>query len=472
MRNYQRLINFPALALWLGVVLIGLIVGFAVGINPVLPGLLLVSSVVLGLFFRNLEQAILSALVMRSAIDGIVSPPLPSAFAIAIDILTILYVLLLLFQKRTVHTDWLWWFLLGWVVFQAMWLVLMPIGGLGLDAAVLGTSLREWVRLFSWVMVYLLIMQLKERTHPQTIINILFWALVIPLAIAFLQMFVPGILPPQFAALSGAGDTLSEGSRIRGSIGHPNSFATFLLLFIGLTTWKLTIAKERWPWLLLLGLLAFFYVSTKALFSLMMLAAFMLVLIAPRLSLLKLIGALFFLSLVIFLFASTEFGQQRLESIGQTPLLNPNIDIWRAILLSYSDHNSFNWRIAQWHELLEAWKQYPLLGYGLGVTTHVASNGLYAHNDYVRALTEGGIIGLVSFIIFFVVQIGRVVELMKRSLTNKAQNSFCLVLLALLLTIPVGMITENIWSHTMLFFYWFTLIAVAGWDWHTKPLSS
>jgi hypothetical protein len=74
MRNYQRLINFPALALWLGVVIIGLSVGLAVGINPILPGLLLVSSVVLVLFFRNLEQAILSALIIRSAIDGIVSP--------------------------------------------------------------------------------------------------------------------------------------------------------------------------------------------------------------------------------------------------------------------------------------------------------------------------------------------------------------------------------------------------------------
>ncbi|WP_414754044.1 O-antigen ligase family protein [Anabaena sp. CCY 9910] len=467
MRNYQRSINFSALAIWLGVITIGLIAGFAAGASPVLPGLAVVSLVVLGFFFRNLEQAVLSALIIRSAIDGIVSPPLPSAFAIAIDILTLLYVVVLLFQKRTVHTDWFLWFFVAWVIFQTMWLVLLPIGGLGLDGAVFATSLREWVRLFSWLMLYLLVMQLKEKTHPQTVINLLFWALVIPLAIALLQMFVPGILPSQFAPLSGG--VLAEGSRIRGSIGHPNSFATFLLLFIGLTTWKLTITKVRWPWLLLLGLLAFFYVSTKALFSLMMLAVFMLVLIAPRLSLLKLIGAAFFFGLVIFLFGSTEFGQQRLGSIAQTPLLNPDIDIWRAILLSYSDNNSFNWRIAQWHELLEAWKQYPLFGYGLGVTTHIASNGLYAHNDYVRALTEGGIVGLVSFIAFFGVQIGRIVQLMRRSLSNKTQSSLCLVLLALILTIPVGMITENVWSHTMLFFYWFTLLAVAGWDWNAEP---
>lgn len=469
MWNYQRSINFFSLAIWLGVLIVGLMAGFATGANPVLPGLALVSVAILALFFRNLEQVVLSALILRSAIDSIVSPPLPSAFAIAIDILTLLYVTVLLFRKRTVHTDWLWWFFTAWIIFQAMWLVLMPIGGLGLDGAVFATSLREWVRLFSWLMVYLLVMQLKGRIHPETLINMLFWALVIPLAIALLQMFVPGILPPQFAPLSGIGDALSEGSRIRGSIGHPNSFATFLLLFIGLTTWKITITKVRWPWLLLLGLLAFFYVSTKALFSLMMLAVFILVFISPRLNVLKIIGAVFFLSLVVILFASTEFGQQRLESIGQTPLLNPDIDVWRAILLSYSDNNSFNWRIAQWHELLEAWKQYPLLGYGLGVTIHIASNGLYAHNDYVRALTEGGIIGLVSFIGFFAVQIGRIVELMKRSLSNKPQNSLCLILLALILTMPVGMITENIWSHTMLFFYWFTLIAVAGWDWNPKP---
>jgi len=42
MRNYQRSINFSALAIWLGVIIIGLIAGFAAGASPVLPGLAVV----------------------------------------------------------------------------------------------------------------------------------------------------------------------------------------------------------------------------------------------------------------------------------------------------------------------------------------------------------------------------------------------------------------------------------------------
>ncbi|BCL39487.1 O-antigen ligase family protein [Nostoc sp. MS1] len=466
MWNYQRSIKLSELAIWLVVLLIGVFAGFSASASPVLPGLAVVSLIVLALFFRNLEQAVLSALIIRSTIDSITSPPLPSAFAIGIDILTLLYILVLLFQKRTVHTDWFWWFFAGWVAFQGMWVILLPLGGLGLDASNLANSAREWVRLFSWLMIYLLIMQLKERIHPETLITLLFLSLAIPLIVAFLQMYLPGVLPYYFSPSAGEG---LEESRIRGTIGHPNGFATFLFLFIGLTTWKITYVKQRWPWLLLLVVLSFFYVGTKALFSLMMLGVFLIILIAPRLSFLNLIGAILLFTLVIFLFGSTPFGQERLNSISQTPLLNPNIDIWRAILLSYSDSNSFNWRIAQWYELITAWQQYPILGYGLGATKSITSNGLDAHNDYVRALVEGGIIGFCSFLTFFGVQIARIFQLIRRSRLNKARNRLCFTLLAVIISIPVGMITENIWSHTMLFFYWFSLLAIAGWDWQPKP---
>jgi len=41
----------------------------------------------------------------------------------------------------------------------------------------------------------------------------------------------------------------------------------------------------------------------------------------------------------------------------------------------------------------------------------------------------------------------------------------------MLLAMMVGMITENIWTHTALFFYWWTLFAVAGWNWEESQTS-
>jgi len=193
------------------------------------------------------------------------------------------------------------------------------------------------------------------------------------------------------------------------------------------------------------------------------------ILVLPRLSLLNLIGGAILLALFIGLFASTDFGRERLSSITQTPLLNPDIDLSRYILLSSRDNNSFNWRIAQWTSLLGHWQDSPLLGYGLQTSASLGYLFAYAHNDYVRALVEEGIIGLILFLTFLVVQLLRLIQLICSPDSEKTQKNFCLVLLAILAAIMVGMITENIWSHTTLFFYWFALFAIASWDWN-KPL--
>jgi O-antigen ligase len=450
----------------------GVVAGLLAGIQPLVLGLALVAVAAVVYFFSNFENAVLGLLLLRSFLDAFSAQQVPSAFAIGMDALTLLYVTVMLLTGQRVRTDGFWWFFAGWVALQGLWVILLPLGGLGLGASVLQDSIREWIRLFSWLMVYLLVMQLKDRIPPKKVVYALFLALVLPMTIAFMQMFLPAsLLPPIFAAQGGvAVGSLSEGaSRVRGTLGHPNTFVTFVLLFMGLTYWRIGQSKQRWPWLLLLGLLAFFYVSTKSLFGLMMLATFIVVLIAPRLSAINLIGGILLFAIVIIVFGSTEFGQARLGSISQTPLGNPDIDVWRAILLSQGDNNSFNWRISQWTYLLQQWQFFPILGYGLGISAYVSTNGLYPHNDYVRALVEGGIVGFVIFITFFCVQAVRLIRLMQNPALPSAQRNLCLSLLAVLLAIPVGMITENIWSHTTLFFYWWTLFAVASWNWN-EPL--
>ena len=450
----------------------GIVVGFAAGVQPFSLGAALGGIAVIICFFSFFEQTVLGLLILRSSIDSLIALQLPSAFAIGIDALTLLYVTVMLLTGRTVQTDRFWWFFAGWVLLQGLWVIFLPLGGLGLNASFLSDSLREWIRLFTWLIVYLLVMQLKDRLAPDQVISTLFLSLIMPITVALMQMFLPSLLPGEFSP--GLGDSAgalvtSEGARIRGTIGHPNGFATFLFLFIGLTWWKLGQSKQRLPWFLLLALLAFLYVSTKALFSLMMLAVFVLALIAPRLSIPKLIGGVIFLVVVISLFASTEFGQQRLSSIANTPLLNPDIDISRAILLSQGDNNSFNWRLSQWYLLVNAWRQYPIFGYGLGSSIQAAGNGFLPHNDYIRALVEEGIVGIVAFITFLLTQAMRLVWLIHKAPRGSKQRDLCLVLLAILIAIPVGMITENIWSHTMLFLYWYTVSAVAGWDWNVPP---
>ena len=468
-------------AIWLSwlITMVGLVVGTGVGLasgaQPLFLGGAIGVMLFVMTFFLKFEVVVIGLLILRPAIDCFVTLQLPSVFAIGIDALTILYLIVQLFRRQTIQTDWFFWWFLGWWIFQGLWIVLMLLGGLGLGAGFLADSIREWVRIFSWVVAYFLAMQMKGKIKPRTFIYGLFWSLVAPLIVAVIQIVAPNVLPGDLNlngnSMPGMDGPASEGARIRGTLGHPNAFVTYTFMFMSLTQWRLSQEKNKLFWGVLLGLLAFFFVSAKALYSLMMLAVLILVLIAPRLSVLKMIGGIIFFVLIISLFGSTEFGQERLGSIGQTPLLNPDIDVTRAILLSKGDNNSFNWRIAQWYQLLGEFNLFPWFGYGLGVSIKISTNDLLPHNDYVRALVEGGVVGFVSFMSFMTIQIVRLIQLWRNTWHNPVQQGFCLALLAIFMALPAAMLTENIWTHTMLFFYLYAFMAIAGWDWSdaTEP---
>ncbi len=462
------------LALVVGLIAIGIgtVAGFIAGVQPRYLLLALVAVPICVYFITRFEQAILGLLIIRTCLDPFSGQQIPAAYAVGMDALTLLYVLVMLLRGRRVQTDGFWWFFAGWVMLQGLWVILIPLGGVGLHWF-LPESIREWMRLFSWLMVYLLVMQLKDRIPPEKMILTLFLALVIPVTVALMQMFVPFLLPSFLVDGSGGelGGMPVEGpSRIKGTIGHPNGFATLLLMFIALTCWQLGHARYRQLWIAILGLLACCFVSTKALTGLTMLATFVFVLVVPKLSLLNLIGGAIFFALIIGLFANSDFGRQRLDSLANTPLLNPQIDISRAILMSNGDNNSFNWRLAQWNLLMNyVFPESPFFGYGLGLSIQAAGNGYLPHNDYVRALIEGGIVGFVTYIGFFVAIGIRLIQLIRSAPPRSAQRDLCFILLAVMFSMLTGMLSDNIWSHTTLFFYFFTVLAIAGWNWNEMP---
>jgi len=442
----------------LGIALIGISIGLVTGIlgemslKPFI--VLMIALFLLGYFFVDFERSVLGLLVIRSALDIFSAQQLPAAYGIGIEFLAVLFVIVSLITANPIHTDKFWGFFVGWVVLQGVWLVLMLLGQLGFDSTYLLDSIREWIRLLLWPTIYLLVMQLRGQVAPSRIISSMFLSLPIPLIIASSQL-------------------LSGKLRVSSSFGHANAFATFLLLFICLSWWQLSHTQgHRWPWVVLLCILAFFLVSTKALFSLTMLSVCVLVVIIPKVNPSKLIGGLLLIIFVFGLFASSEFGRERLESVQKTPLGNSEITISRAILNSESDHNSFNWRLSQWHTVLKAWEQYPTFGYGLGLSKQSINSNLLPHNDYIRAMAEGGIVGLVAFLSFFAILCSYLFRLYQSASMHKPRQDLYLILLALTISTVIGMVTENIWSHTVFFFYLSALISVAEWDWPVDKVSS
>ncbi len=438
---------------------VGIVAGYLAGAKPLYLCLALVAIPVVILFFTRFEQAVLGLLILRSSLDVFSAQQIPAAFAIALDILTLVYVTIKLLTRQPIQTDWFWWFFAGWVMLQGIWPILCILGGLGLGAFTLLDNIREWTRLFSWLMVYLLVMQLRGRIHPEKIISLLFISLIPPVILGLMQ---------QLSSLL----SHTDGVRIHGTFAHANNFVLYLLLFIALTCWKLRSAKQHWYWILLLGLLANLYVATGAVFGLVMLATFLLTSILPNLKLSNAIAGVIVIVVLAALFFSTDYGRERLNQIMQTPLLNSDIDISRAIVLSNSDFNSFNWRISQWHYLLQSWQNSPLFGYGLGTSNgfpnyySLSPYPVPAHNDYVRALVEGGIVGLVTFVTFIVIQGLHLIKLFWRASGDNNQRDLCWILLAVLIATTVGMLTDNIWSGTAFYFYWWTTYAIAGWNWN------
>ena len=167
---------YTSLLVGLAGVVIGVAVGFGAGAVPIYIGLLLGVVAVLVFFYARFEQAVFTLLVLRSYLDPYSAQQVPAAFADGIDGLIILYVIVQILLRRKINTDKFFWFFAGWVVFLGIW-VALPVFGWGLlGKAYLIDGIREWVRIFSWLMVYLLVMQLKGRVHPQKAISTLFFS--------------------------------------------------------------------------------------------------------------------------------------------------------------------------------------------------------------------------------------------------------------------------------------------------------
>ncbi len=75
-----------------------------------------------------------------------------------------------------------------------------------------------------------------------------------------------------------------------------------------------------------------------------------------------------------------------------------------------------NMRLGLWHSALEQWKQSPLLGTGSRTflvygrkyrAEHMQLDPIYTHNDYLQLLSEYGIVGAATFLIFLMAHLRR-----------------------------------------------------------------
>ncbi|MEO0376379.1 MAG: hypothetical protein AAF329_17515, partial [Cyanobacteria bacterium P01_A01_bin.17] len=87
---------------------------------------------------------------------------------------------------------------------------------------------------------------------------------------------------------------------------------------------------------------------------------------------------------------------------------------------------------------------------------------------YIRALVETGLLGLAGLLTLLTVQFTRLLTLLKRS-KGPSQRDLCSGLFAIGVAICFGMLTDNLFSSTPFWLYFWSVMAMAGWDWGNNP---
>ncbi|HYY43934.1 MAG TPA: O-antigen ligase family protein [Actinomycetota bacterium] len=110
-------------------------------------------------------------------------------------------------------------------------------------------------------------------------------------------------------------------------------------------------------------------------------------------------------------------------------------------------------RLDLWARDLSVWQQSPIFGKGFGSTK--GNTGALAHNDYMRSLVEGGIIGLAAFVVF----LGSLLRASWRAAAGRGDLPLaCLGLTIGYLLVSAG--SNNMGKDAFQFYFW-TIVGVS-----------
>lgn len=395
-----------------------------------------------------MKKLIVFLLVLRSSLDffsnirfGASKLNIPAFWSLVIIAIGVLYLLL---HKKVkvcnVMILWLIWLLvLLFSLFISIWIN-------SYNLTILLGSFREWVRLFSIFFTFVLAYNLVQKSEDEKYIHVLFFSLIIPLIVGYYQIYTK----------SGIYDWQISITRIHGTFAHPNSFGLFLVFFILLTYWKLSITKTLvWYIILLIEIFCLIFTFSFSAFILLLLSGLLITIKhSPKVRLILVISLVIF---IIFAINRPEF-KIRWERIQLINL--------KATLIERDVVDSFTWRIVNWMNLLELWKGYPIIGIGLNNIEvmnpwkTLEGVGYAAHNDYIKILTETGILGFILYIFLNIHLLRSFYKNFKISFSSNIKN-LSYILFVFFISWQLVSVTDNyITSTAFQLYFWFITGAV------------
>ncbi|MEZ7236651.1 O-antigen ligase family protein [Rhodococcus sp. GXMU-t2271] len=234
-----------------------------------------------------------------------------------------------------------------------------------------GSVWKEGLRVASIVCAFLLVLNLGRR------INLLDALRMLQAIACFSATF------SIYQFLTGTGMIVDHVKRPAGTLAHPNSAALVYGIALTATLYMLLKRKQSILNLLIATLLGAALILTASIGGLVTAAVMAIALVVLVTEIPTWVRALSVFAVLAagYTFSRTEIGSVRIDEFSSSDLVG-------------APSNSFEWRVYAWQRILEVWRAEPYFGQGLGATTsRMIGVENVPHNEYVRFITELGILG-------------------------------------------------------------------------------
>lgn len=298
--------------------------------------------------------------------------------------------------------------------------------------------MEEWLRSLSVLGAAAIVANLPRMPRPQSVI--------------LLVQLVGGLSATVslYQVATGTGHLVDGVMRATGTMAHPNSAALVYAIMVTASLGQYFSGGRRRRdliWALLGGsaLLACGSMGGLLAFVVMILAY---ALISKGIRLRTRVAAVFLAALAASAFALSPLGAARLSELSGLDLS-----------AEAAERNSLEWRVGRWRELLEHWSSQPQFGLGFGSTANGAYLDGYApHSEYVRILSETGLVGLGVFAVSAVL----LIRALKRAAEDGSERAgIARVALAVAIGLAVNALAENTFMYAVPM-YLFALLASYG----------
>lgn len=313
-----------------------------------------------------------------------------------------------------------------WVAVFA--LIALISAGFSAEPAVALDGASKWIFLAAFVLV--LDNLIVDGRSVQKVLIAVVASTLVPLTMGMWQFF--------FGAVE------SDGlPRIEGSFSHPNTFGFYLVVIVLVLVAVMPEIKRSWRvpagLILLASIVSLMATYSRTSYASLLIGLGVLIVLGRRWALLAICA--------IALAASLMFPgvQERVSDIGT------------ATTVRGTSGDTLSWRLGYWQVVMEAGEDQRITGLGLGVASQVTDQGREPHNDYLRALVEVGILGLLAYI-GLMAAIGRSIFRALRVTNSNSRHGplsralaegFAAVFAAYL----VGSLTGNLMTQLVLLWY-------------------